>query len=98
MEFKGTKGRYHMPCGTTEGSSQCLPNNVVFVGKLPIAKVYGNNIEEATANTVLFKHAPEMLEMLKILIQDIEEEGNYSRQTGYDIEEAKKLIKSATEI
>lgn len=35
--------------------------------------------------------------MLKILIEDIEEEGNYSRQTSYDITEAKQLIKEATE-
>jgi len=46
----------------------------------------------------LASKAPEMLDMLKILIQDIEEEGNYSRQTNYDLEEAKRLIKEAPTI
>lgn len=97
MEFKGTKGNWKVDSYdntlvrpdiryTNEGICRCFSKN------------YTGNKFEDQANALLISKAPEMLEMLKILIQDIEEEGNYSRQTGYDIEEAKKLIKSATEI
>lgn len=87
MKFKGSKGKLKVNTSTK------------FSDTLYVSSLKGSpTFEENEYNALLFEKAPEMLEMLKILIQDIEEEGNYSRQTGYDLEEAKQLIKSATEI
>lgn len=88
MEFKGTKGNWKVD-----------EYNNVSVGYNEIAFLNSSTPNlESRANAKLISKAPEMLEMLKILIQDIEEEGNYSRQTGYDLEEAKNLINEATNV
>lgn len=93
MEFKGTRGKLH-----SEFYKEDLYVNIVTENGSSVAGISttDDQFEEAMYYGKLLSKAPEMLEMLKILIQDIEEEGNYSRQTGYDLEEAKKLIKSAT--
>ncbi|MDV3636743.1 hypothetical protein CMU84_16455 [Elizabethkingia anophelis] len=99
-EFKGTPAPW---TGCISGDNASidiiLPNNTTI--SVDRQDRYNDEyvIErtEMEANAKLISKAPEILEMLKILIEDIEEEGNYSRQTSYDITEAKQLIKEATE-
>lgn len=64
MEFKGTKSILTMPCGATSGTNQDRPSNVVYSKGKILAKFYGENPEEATANAKIFTCANEMLELL----------------------------------
>lgn len=94
--FKGTKGKFKTPCGATSGTIQCPPNNVIFAGKIKIAQVFGETVEEANANTILFSKAPEMLKMLDKLREAILSE-DYARMFAVS-QSTKNLIKEATEL
>ena len=93
--FKGTKGKW-----AVYNNSQTRKGNLGIVyswdenGKNPIevASVYTN---KAKANAKLIAHAPEMLEMLELLIDRMEENnlGNFP-----SVLKAKELIKKTTEI
>ena len=101
-EFKGTKGKLTVKEAIGARGEvlyfnvQRKGNSIAYFNQNPYTEI-PTSLDCAKANAVLFSKAPEILEMLKILIKDIEEEGNYSRQTSYDITEAKQLIKEATE-
>lgn len=98
MEFKGTKGKWQVSQPDGKSITAKSDNGIGYEVVVVQGGFMSKYSKIAKANALLASKAPEMLEMLKILIQDIEEEGNYFRQTGYDIEEAKKLIESATTI
>ena len=91
MEFKGTKSILTMPCGATSGTPQDRPSNAVLSKGKVLAKFYGESPEEATANAKIFTCAPEMLEMLKDIVEQ-ENVSQSSRDSIYD------LLKKATTI
>ncbi|MDR0266061.1 MAG: hypothetical protein LBJ04_22805 [Sphingobacterium sp.] len=97
MEFKGTKGKFSFEIDEFHDLAT-IESNLVKNGPICEVRITDSNLSEVPYDFNLMAHSKEMLEMLKILIQDIEDGGNYSRQTGYDLEEAKKLIESATTI
>jgi hypothetical protein len=82
MEFKGTKGKW-----------QVTPMVNVSNGKKMICATQDNGTqEEMKANALLISKSPEMLEILKIILEgkcDIPE---------WKKEMAKQLIKEATEL
>lgn len=83
MEFKGTKGNWNI----MNASSIGVPFIIINDNDETIFQCY---TEESEANSLLISKAPEMLEMLKRLIQpdlDIS-----------DLIEAENLIKEATEL
>jgi len=82
-EFKGTKGKW-----TTSADEK---------HNFSIVKVFGNthiNEEEQHFNLKLIAHAPELLEMVKLLVDRLEENGFGKFNS---VSRAKELIKSATE-
>jgi len=88
MEFKGTKGKW-----TIKGD-----NNVKVFEKL-IACAYGFDVEkeytytdETKANVLLISKAPEMLEMLKGILNSKQLDDHFLSM------EIKKLIEEATKI
>lgn len=91
MEFKGTKGKWKIK----NQNNERLWFNIASDKDIIARTFYGDaepvvTSEEAHANALLISKAPEMLEMLKRLIQpdlDIS-----------DLIEAENLIKEATEL
>jgi spore coat protein CotF len=83
-EFKGTKGKWEVKKG------QVL--NGVYSSKEPICICYGENKVE---NALLISKSPEILEILKKLLQMYTQTEKPSTRL---ILEAKQLIKEATEI
>jgi hypothetical protein len=91
-EFKGTKGDWEF--------SMCQISEQINInsGLINIANVFSydvlcgeNDIEETKANALLISKAPEMLEMLKKIL-------NNSDVPNVIYDEAKQLIKEATEL
>jgi hypothetical protein len=97
MEFKGTKGKWKEGLGIDLlGNNDELMQIIIFskeVNTHNIAHVFGLSQEEVMTNALLISKAPEMLEMLKEIANQIEDGRTYI--TKDDIE---KLIKEATEI
>lgn len=95
MEFKGTKGKWRVDVHV--GHQEIETRDVVQMnGGISICKInrfspHEIPIEVQKSNALLISKAPEMLEMLKILIEG-------SKAPEWKIEKAKKLIKEATEI
>lgn len=88
MEFKGTKGEWKIEL-TNDYYEDCIINHIPNIGIL-FDENSDIESEEIDANLLLISKAPELLEMLKRLIQpdlDIS-----------DLIEAENLIKEATEI
>lgn len=66
MEFKGTKGSWEIYGGSKELSKfYCDNNPLMYISML------SNNLEENEANLILISKAPDLLEMLKRSIQEI---------------------------
>jgi hypothetical protein len=85
MEFKGTKGPWSVKTGITLNGISSKDNQ--------LAVIQGKNRD---ANAKLISKAPEMLEMLKGVLSDIDS-GNYPNgEWKYD--EIYSLIKEATEL
>jgi hypothetical protein len=88
MEFKGTKGKWVNTMGTFETDLNMVSSDYGVIcdirKELPI--------NEQKANALLISKAPEMLEMLKDLVQNNEllKESSYIK--------AWKLIKESTEL
>lgn len=89
MEFKGTKGKWERV-----GSIVYLDDNSKTI--YPYYECGGFGIEKE-ANALLISKSPEMLEMLKELLCDLED---VSIPTSMDdtLKRTKQLIKEATEL
>jgi hypothetical protein len=92
MEFKGTKGKWEF-------------NNENFIEiqiKKPLKSIcaINTNVEEYEANALLISKAPEMLEMLEKLYQQVDFSfESFGSDTGLKMQEKiEQLIKEATEI
>lgn len=83
MEFKGTKGKWFKPNGTTIIQSDNGSEICDYAG-------YKTTLEEDEANALLISKAPEMLEMLnKLYAEDLLKDYQ---------DDVLKLIKEATEL
>jgi hypothetical protein len=87
MEFKGTKGRWHFDKKKAkvykeDGNVLCICYHTNIINK-----------EESEPNALLISKAPEMLEMLKILLKEFKAS---DVRTGHIKEDLKQLIKEAT--
>ena len=97
MGFKGTKGEWNafkLNERYVIGNEKDSTLHFIDCWLKGIGGIKSN--EEAKANSLLISKAPEMLKMLKTFVDDfdfINEGGNYN----YNIEQARKLIKEATE-
>jgi hypothetical protein len=96
--FKGTKGKWSITDGLPNGQDIEAFRIQSNEWEWDIAAVW-NDIpsEEAKANALLISKAPEMLEMIQILIGDIER-GPKKFTIAEKVEMARKLIKEATEL
>jgi hypothetical protein len=95
MEFKGTKGPWHVNCVLTNTSGIADIKSVYnehIIACLAAYEFRNATIEETNANAKLISKAPEMLEML------MECERTLQEIYGCDTDEIKNLIKEATEI
>jgi len=86
MEFKGTKGKWVF---NANDSSE----NRCFVNNEQIDVWHWGKIEEGKANALLISKAPEMLQMLEILLKEFKAS---DVRTGHIKEDLKQLIKEAT--
>ena len=99
-EFKGTKGKWVESDYPAERYTKKLYNKVVLSGEESheVANCCGRTTQKAEANAKLISKAPELFEMVKKLIDKLDE---YAQSFGYDesklIGEAKQLLKQATE-
>lgn len=103
-EFKGTKGMFEVRgsnifvCGTNNKVATVCVQNILSHKDLTV----GKTDVEKQANTLLLSKAPELLEMLKSVLELQEE--NYGRGMDTHIKlynkakEIKYLIKEATEL
>jgi hypothetical protein len=91
-EFKGTKGKW-TSFKPQDGNGFVYVNNE-YLTTGTIATCYGDG-EEPQANALLISKAPEMLEMLKKLVERLEE-NDLGRLNA--VSQAKQLIKEATEL
>lgn len=90
MEFKGTKGKWevaeneygYLTSVYTDNSQNPNPFRTICVSRV-------NDQEQSNANLLLISKAPEMLEMLKRIV-------DYGGVANFDY--IKQLIKEATEI
>ncbi len=98
MEFKGTKEKFKIQTATTQGTPMCLPNNTIYAGKIRLAQVFGNTVEEATANAILLSKSKDMLNFLIKLKQEWEEDDLRYGGENFHMEEITNLIKQATEL
>ena len=91
-EFKGTKGKWvHMEFPEGQNSVRTVDGN----RKICVPRVH--NRDESDANMQLISKAPEMLEMLEMLVKEFDVE--FTNQYQFDLHsKAKQLIKEATEI
>lgn len=95
MEFKGTEGKWtiketkngHQQLSSLDWGNFCKVCNVTNVNN--------KYIQIARANALLISKAPELLQMIELLIDRLEENdlGNLNA-----VERAKQLIKQATEL
>ena len=95
MEFKGTKGKWKV--------SKYNYDEIKSDSGFCICDVWDMDTEtfpnpsEAKANALLISKAPEMLEMLKKMVNEFDVE--FTNQYQFDLHsKAKQLIKEATEI
>lgn len=93
MEFKGTKGKWIV---REEKSSNGfinidLPNKRFFTFYGELKKINDPFTEETKANALLISKAPEMLEMLEIILQSENTPIVHRKKV-------KQLIKEATEL
>ena len=87
-EFKGTKGKWNKMDALRLG----VPFIIYNQKQESIFQCYG---EDAEYNALLISKAPEMLEMLKKLVERLEE-NDLGRLNA--VSQAKQLIKEATEL
>lgn len=96
MEFKGTKGKWEETSNNEEGilitSKHPQNRDILTIWKYDVTFLEN---QEAKANALLISKSLEMLEMLKKLIDRMEENnlGNFP-----SVIKAKELIKQATEL
>lgn len=88
-EFKGTKGKWKL--ATNDYGYYTSVRNLDDTRKICVSRV--NNVTESNANMLLISKAPEMLEMLIEIRNQIEDGRTYITK-----EDINKLIKEATEI
>jgi hypothetical protein len=96
MEFKGTKGKWHIKENNATITDE--NENAILCWYGVATSTFWKNEVELKANSLLISKAPEMLEMLKntaSLLSILAE--RYSFQTRR-IEEIEQLIKQATKI
>ena len=91
-EFKGTKGKWDI----------FRQDNDIYIetesGNAAICSIVGGvGLEQDEANALLISKAPEMLEMLKELLIDLQSEA-ISTSMNDTINRTKKLIKEATQL
>lgn len=84
MEFKGTKEKLEELYGF-----ECIP----LGNKDKTIVTFWGNDEEAYANALIFKNSYKMLEMLKRILYNLENE-----ECPFDEYEIKQIIKEATEL
>lgn len=94
MEFKGTRGVWKIS-QPFEGTITIGGNVKVLV--LPYSELKGLQTEDI-ANALLISKAPEMLQMLKNYLSDLENIVPDSTARNSRIEDIRNLIKEATEI
>jgi hypothetical protein len=87
-EFKGTKTKWNK----MDASRLGIPFIIYNEKEETIFQCYG---EDAKANALLISKAPELLEMLKKLVERLEE-NDLGRLNA--VSQAKQLIKEATEL
>jgi hypothetical protein len=108
MEFKGTKGKWTLYQSKIPSNDKAVTHSV-YVGTKRISLCYdlyesdkSKNVEEKTgqANALLISKAPEMLEMLEKLYQQVDFSfESFGSDTGLKMQEKiEQLIKEATEI
>lgn len=93
-EFKGTKVIVIDEGSIFKPTSGYVSVKLTDLEGWPVASVYGKDFEILKANAVLFSKAPEMLELLKVLLTIYH---TNDVMTSYDFEKIEKLIKEATE-
>lgn len=101
MEFLGTKGTYEIiELDFADYKNICVANENIVICHINLHKIVID--EEVKANALLISKAPEMLEMLKELVTQIETftKGNIGEIEYFEseIKKAKQLIKEATTI
>ena len=110
MEFKGTKGKWHLSepkfigrwqgFNTQKGTCYGIystSDDLEAIALVPKDYVLHDKDQNNKANALLISKAPEMLEMLQLLINEFE----YDNATEYQcnlIFKTKQLIKEATEL
>lgn len=90
MKFKGTEGPWHL---NRYSEGQMSVRNANETRKICVSRV--NNSEESEANLQLISKAPEMLEMLEKIDNDLRH--GYHIQSWVQIK-ITQLIKEATEL
>ena len=94
--FKGTKGKwvFHKYAkGTVQSENgRTIANYMVYSTNTD----NGEHIEESMYNALLCSKAPEMLEMLEIIVNADFNDGSWNYQACMD--KARQLIKEATEL
>ena len=71
MEFKGTKGKWKVGRKSTKnniGRFQCYVSNGKIIDS-PICTVFGKTNEQTDSTALLISKAPEMLKMLKNVVE-----------------------------
>lgn len=100
-EFKGTKGKWVFEYDGISGSYDIYSTDDEFICDVtPMTEyhtVSDRILKEAKSNALLISKAPEMLEMLKVLVKVLKTI-NIFGATKRIIEKADKLIKEATQI
>lgn len=89
MEFKGTKGKWEVYIGWNQDGVASTESGV------SICRISRHLTEEEKANALLISKAPEMLEMLNVVLQELEAPDSMSSNLPDKI---KELIQSATEL
>lgn len=90
MEFKGTKGKWIIKYSDRDNSYDVVTKESFIASTL-------NASNESKINALLISKAPEMLEMLKEILLDLEEV-NIPTSMYDTLKRAKQLIKEATEL
>ena len=98
MEFKGTKGKWSI--GVVPEYNDTLKSAMIEIqtNSVWVCKIQNNGIiqlEEGNYNALLISKAPEMLEMLKIMLVEFKAT---DVRTGAIKEDLQQLIKQATEL
>ena len=93
-EFKGTKGNWKLV--NNDYGYYTSVRNLDDTRKVCVSRV--NNAIESNANMILISKAPEMLEMLQWFVDNFEGVFHEETETDNKVNEAKQLIKQATEL